>query len=481
MATRWLPAQVGEYVSAKLTEAKIASLKANGRDQWFNDGQLVRGHGQLALRVGKGGAKRWYFKYTNLDGGRITMPIGAHHPKGDGLSTFTLLQARTKVSALAATQAEVGDLREHQQAERRRLADERRQAELAAAEAARLAAAQSFRRLIQVYCDRLDARGRRSAAEVRGSLNLHVLAVPDFADLLDRRARDVTKTDIVAILGRVHTTLKAKDPNAVCRQMNKVRSHLHAMFSMGVSAELDPILTGSGISFALEHNPVSTIRPDRTANRAKQRVLSAAEFGHFWIALDGEPEAIRDAIRLSLLLGGQRSAQLVRLQPKDVDLEQRMVTLYDGKGARSQARVHSLPLSDAAAEIVGRMMKRTAGRPYIVSTTGHVPLHGSTVSNSVAGIAKEMVTAKTATALFSANDAIRRSCETFLAALGVSSDVRAQIQSHGLSGVQLAHYNMHGYLPEKRDALERWSVRIAEMVAAAKGSNVLQFPEIAKA
>lgn len=44
--------------------------------------------------------------------------------------------------------------------------------------------------------------------------------------------------------------------------------------------------------------------------------------------------------------------------------------------------------------------------------------------------------------------------ETRLAAEGVHMDVRAQLQSHGLGGVQARHYDRHDYLDEKRAALE---------------------------
>ena len=52
---------------------------------------------------------------------------------------------------------------------------------------------------------------------------------------------------------------------------------------------------------------------------------------------------------------------------------------------------------------------------------------------------------------------LRRTCETMLAALGVSSDIRAQVQSHGLGGVQARHYDRHNYMAEKRSTLEAWN------------------------
>jgi len=47
-----------------------------------------------------------------------------------------------------------------------------------------------------------------------------------------------------------------------------------------------------------------------------------------------------------------------------------------------------------------------------------------------------------------------------MAALGVSTDVRAQIQSHGLGGIQARHYDRHDYMQEKRAALALWVARL---------------------
>lgn len=57
------------------------------------------------------------------------------------------------------------------------------------------------------------------------------------------------------------------------------------------------------------------------------------------------------------------------------------------------------------------------------------------------------------TAPFTLGD-LRRTVETQLAAAGIQSDTLAQLQSHGLSGVQWRHYNRHDYYAEKLAALE---------------------------
>ena len=50
----------------------------------------------------------------------------------------------------------------------------------------------------------------------------------------------------------------------------------------------------------------------------------------------------------------------------------------------------------------------------------------------------------------------RRTSETMPASLSVSSDVRAQLQSHGLGGVQNRHYDRQDYAPKKKRTLKLW-------------------------
>ena len=61
--------------------------------------------------------------------------------------------------------------------------------------------------------------------------------------------------------------------------------------------------------------------------------------------------------------------------------------------------------------------------------------------------------------------------ETALAAAGVSRDIRGQLQSHGLAGVQAKHYDDHDYLPEKRRALETLLKVLETQSRAAQASR----------
>ena len=62
-----------------------------------------------------------------------------------------------------------------------------------------------------------------------------------------------------------------------------------------------------------------------------------------------------------------------------------------------------------------------------------------------------------------------RTVETQLASIGVTKDIRAQLLSHGLSGVQAAHYDRYEYMNEKHAALVAWeNVLIATQLSKAK-------------
>jgi len=96
---------------------------------------------------------------------------------------------------------------------------------------------------------------------------------------------------------------------------------------------------------------------------------------------------------------------------------------------------------------------------YLFSSDGKSLIRAETVSKAVQGICKEMLEAGEARSEFQMRD-IRRTCETMFAARGVSQEVRAQIQSHGLGGVQNRHYDRHKYMEEKRDVLQKWEMTL---------------------
>ena len=176
------------------------------------------------------------------------------------------------------------------------------------------------------------------------------------------------------------------------------------------------------------------------------------------------------ALRLLILLGGQRLKQLLRIRVEQVDFESETILLLDPKGRRTVPREHCLPLLSDAAEEVRRLVQhaRDVGSQHLFPGRGtNTPMAPDAVSKLVRQIQKEMIVAGTATSHFQFSD-LRRTAETLLASLGVSKDVRAQLQSHGLGGVQTRHYDRYEYMAEKRAALLLWEGYLRNLLDSQK-------------
>ncbi len=459
---------------ASITDKGIAKAareaKSGGADIWITDEAKARGVGRLRLRASETGQTAFYFRYSDTTGKRDSIVLGAYD--GKGAAGLTLKAARTKAGELSKLyQSGKRDLRAHLEHES---AEDRARMETAArarTEAQRQATAGTLHKLLDGYIAHLERQGKQSAQDARNIFRRNVL--DEFPHLAAMRATDITHRDISAVLARLID-------RGAGRTAAKLRSYLRAAFAEALAAEGEPTAHPDLHGFNLTANAAALVPAKKLSafNRARVRTLNDAEMHVFLKALEKHSGIARDAILLSLYLGGQRSAQLVRLKPGDVDLNAREVTLYDGKGARQNPRIHRLPLTERAAQIVGRLLDANGDKLFLITLNGKVHVRTETLSAVVTEISAAMVKEKTSREPFELRD-LRRTCETMMARMGVSKETRAQILSHGLGGVQQRHYDMHDYAEEKRRALEAWDARLAEIASGTQRENVL--PPLAKA
>lgn len=416
---------------ALLTARTVESLKPG---ETATD-KAPRGAGRLQVRKLAGGGLSWYFRYTAPDGERVRLALG---------SGLTLAQARAEVDALRR-RYQSGDrqLREALEADQvvKRAEQARQQREAEA-----LAARGTVGDMLEAYADALEAQGKVSAGKVRKALHLHVRdAHPPLWAL---HAQDFQPEHGVEVLATLHTA--GKD-----REAAKVRAYLRAAFARAVRARLDPKASPMLRGLAIAANPVADLPPSETPTGTRERALSVEELRAYWRRLQSEPEPYGAMLRLHLLSGAQRVEQLGRLTLADWDRDAQTLTLWDSKGRRAKPRAHVVPLLDQAAEAlpVMRPDKDAQGSHLFSADRGRTGAGYHVARLRVARIAAAMVEAGEAAAPFTLGD-LRRTVETRLAAAGVSLEVRAQLQSHGLGGVQARHYDRHSYSDEKRAALE---------------------------
>jgi len=438
--------------------AALSRAKKSGAATWTADGQIPRSHGGLQLYAHPNGSARWYWRYSAPNGSKPRIALGAQtfEPTPGAL---TLAEARAAVAEKAALyqKPESRDVRAALKREAEREAAEA--AAAAKARAAELADAaeagtHTLAGLMEAYAAHLAAQGKPSARDVRTMTKNHI--VNAHPALAATPAKDVTSEALAEALRTLTTAGKG-------RTAGKLRSYLRRAYALAAGARLDPDLPAGFVKFRCAANPAQPIPALSKYNRTRERALSEPELRAYWQALNDAPDSPpRDAQILGLLLGGQRPAQLLRAAVADVDVAGRTITLRDPKGRRQQPRLHVLPITDAALPAVERCLARAEAKrcDWLFSMYGRAPLAAQTVADHCNEIAAALMAAPKAQRIvkeaFQLRD-IRRTAETRMAALGISRDVRAQILSHGISGVQATHYDRHTYATEKRAALAAWA------------------------
>lgn len=304
--------------------------------------------------------------------------------------------------------------------------------------------------LLDDYCDHQKAIGRQAHRDARSIFQCHIKdAAPEVAML---PAADVTPEHIADLMRALLEAGKG-------RTANKLRSYVRAAYQMAKSARTNPALPVKFKAYGITHNPAADTVPDTRQNKADKFPLMPDEMIQYWNIIQDVPGVKGAVLRLHLLTGGQRIAQLVALRSEDIGKGQ--ITLSDGKGRPgSEPRAHTLPLLPDAKKA---LEDAASGGVYALSTDG-----GAThiAPTTVSKWAKEVVGDQIPDF---ALKRVRSGVETLLASCGVSLEVRGRLQSHGIAGVQARHYDGHDYLPEKRAAL-------LTLLQAVKGArqNVVQ-------
>lgn len=438
--------------SPKLLSAqRIADTKPGARDVWLSDDHGMRGTGRLLLRISPSGTRRFHFRYTQ-DGVRKTIPLAPYsHIAKEGHLTLkqarelalhqaTLYRARSG-SATVSISATDGPLPEATRKD--------------------APTGPSLLTLCKWYAHDLQQRKRSSARAVASEIQRHIAP----SKLAEMPARDVTPELVTSFLRKlidrgIGTTTK------------RIRSILYSTYQLALNVGLNPAVSSSFPASLVTSNPVLNIRSLSQYSKPRKRALSVQELRVLWGLLNEQcvvnDTVHRRALRLAFLLGGQRCEQLLRARVEDVDLEGATILLLDPKGRRENAREHLLPLlGSALAEVQWLVRHARDAESSLLFPSSKPPVTVSpiTVSKSVGELRKKMMSDDKKIAHFQFSD-LRRTAETRLAALGISKDIRAQLQSHGLGGVQSRHYDRYEYMPEKRAALETWDAFLNSLLKA---------------
>jgi integrase len=252
------------------------------------------------------------------------------------------------------------------------------------------------------------------------------------------RTRQITRQDIIGIVDTIAD-------RGARSQARKTLAALKRMFQFAIERG------------AVDDNPCRNVTMKAAA--ARQRALSEAELRQYVRRLGRTPmsRAMRDVLRIQLLMGS-RINEIAGMQWSEIDEDASQWRLPAERSKNRKPNV--LPIPPLALAIVKRQPR---GTDYVFpGVGGRSALVGSSVTNALARSAGSLRIAK-----FGTHD-VRRTVATGLGALRVARPVQDKILNHVPEGVTAKHYDMHGYIPEARAALELWERHVVAIARAPR-------------
>lgn len=213
---------------------------------------------------------------------------------------------------------------------------------------------------------------------------------------------------------------------------------------------------------------------------SRDRVLDPAELVEVWKVSDALGYPVGPFIHF-LILTAQRRGEVADMRWRDVDLDGALWTLP--KEATKAGRIHDVPLSDAAVELLKNLPRFTKGDYIFTSTSGEKAINGFSKAKEridaatlkhrkeTAALAGADVDKVKNLAAWTMHD-LRRTAATLMAKSGVPPHVLAAILNHTPGSTQgVTHiYNRFRYSEERRAALQDWADYVLSLSAKPKAA-----------
>ncbi|MDX5370961.1 MAG: tyrosine-type recombinase/integrase [Pseudomonadaceae bacterium] len=436
-----------------VNEQKLRGMKPGGGK--LTESLPGRGMGSLIFKRQSESPPMAFYRYR-LDGKDCLIKIGVCKlgPRAVGLP---LPEIRDRARELAKVAIEHGDVRAHlqdleNQAELERIAREK--------EIHALRVQGSFEELFREYIE--DRRGRvrdDQISEFERILKVDLLEA--HPQILAVRASEVRPQHIRQVLETIWN-------RGSTRQAEKVRSFLRAAFQFGMIAE-HSLGRSSTKNYSIESNPVDAVLVPSQSN-PRTRVLTDSELKQFWWTItqtDGIGPVVSRLFQFVLALGGQRIEQVAREPWTSYDMERRILRLIDKKGRGESERIHLVPLTDRAMEILGQVESITGNFPWPWTSYGKKPFATTTFAHVISDWleSRNGKLADTQIPHFTPRD-LRRTCAQLMQRSGINDEVSDLLQSHGRTGVVAQHYrnNPEAYLPEKTKAINAFDKALSKAI-----------------
>lgn len=307
------------------------------------------------------------------------------------------------------------------------------------AAAAAAGGARSIEFLAQEFMERYIKPGRIRPDYVQAILNKDVLSAWKARD-----ARTIKPREVIELLDGI---VERGSPVAA----NRTAAVVAQLFKFGLHRAI------------VEDSPVKLLVQPGGKEKPRQRVLSDDELKAFLknpLACTRQPRLAH--VITILLLTGQRRGELAAAKWRDIDFKTMTWRIPPENSKTGRETLVPLP-AWAAREF--EQLKKAAGRsPWVLPGTDPAnPIEPKLLTRGPAKCAKRFKEA--GIAAFTLHD-LRRTCRTGLARLKIAPHIAELCLGHSLGKIAQT-YDTHGYLDERRAALELWSKRLEKLQAQA--------------
>jgi integrase len=328
--------------------------------------------------------------------------------------------------------------------------------------AARKKAARESRKAEELAADRVDAvatlfvdrYARRSAGTLWARETERLLKVEVIPKLGAKRLGVLTRADVHGLLDAI---VDRGSPYTANRTLAVLRRMCNWAVERGIIA----------------NSPVEKIK-QQGVETARDRVLSEDEILLAWRAFGSIGWPFGDIAKLLLLTGARRD-EIAEGRWSEIDLVAKTWTIAKERSKNGVA--HEIPLSDVVLQIIARLPRVGEKKDGpVFTTTGTTPVSGFSRAKTAIDTAILEALKKRAADLAEVKPPagwvfhdMRRTAASGMAGLGIAPHVVEAVLNHRSGTIKgvAAVYNRYNYAAEKRDALNKWAARVAQIVGEA--------------
>ena len=384
----------------RLTDRKIKSIVATGKEQSFSDGNC------LVLRVRANGTKSWRFKYT-VNKKVTKLSLGAY-------PAVTLAEARSVAVNYMQLLAKGIDPKEYESTKKleanRKLAN-------------------TFLAAAELWFERKQptVTAHHAAREWR-TLEMYI-----FPKMKDIPLESITAIDTIEILRPLETDGKHSTIKRICQSLNQIMDYSvnHGFINANPLAKIIKVFTKNTV----EH--MATIRPE--------------ELPDFLTALNNS-RTIQDKTKLLILWQLHtmtRSKEAAGTKWADINIEDAVWVIPAEEMKRR--RSHRVPLTPATLAILNQMKPLSGHHEYVFPSERNEKSHASTYTVNAAikrslGYKGKLVA-----------HGLRSVASTALHEKGYDSLLVEACLAHADENETRAAYNRSDYLEQRRPIMGWWS------------------------